>query len=168
MKKMKYLIGALGCLILMGNAASAHAEEMASAAENNGSILTSNYIGQRSSAVALHFKVNEKGAGADSAIILMETLKRKLAEQGFERQHSEDAWQNAVHGYSVYIIPDAGYSEESRSLVKRKGHLTALIVEDENAAAVIAAPATGSVMEYRQIEKMADQIIMLLVFHSFI
>lgn len=168
MNRMMNSIAILGCVALVGNAATAHAEEMPAGAESNGRILTINFIGQRSSAVTLHCKVPENGASAKSAMILMETLKRKLAEKGFERRHAEDGWQEAVHGYSVFIVGGAGYSKEARAMEKREGHLMALIVENENLAAVNGVPAQGSGLDYRQIEKMADEVVTLLLFHSYI
>lgn len=168
MNRMINSMAILGCVALVGNAMISHAAEMPAGAESNGRILTINFIGQRSSAVTLHYKVPENGASAKSAMILMETLKRKLAEKGFERRQAEDGWQEAVHGYSVFIVGDAGYSKKTRAFEKRDGHLMALIVEDENLAAVNGVPAQGSGLEYRRIEKMADEIVTRLLFHSYI
>ncbi|MBI5636401.1 MAG: hypothetical protein HZA03_00360 [Nitrospinae bacterium] len=168
MNRMISSIAILGCAALVGNAAMTCAEEMPAGAESNGRILTINFIGQRPSSVTLHYKVSENGAGTKSAMILLESLKRKLAEKGFERRHAEDAWQNAVHGYSVFIIGDAGYSKKARSLEKRDGHLMAIIEENDELAALNGVPAQGSGLDYRQIEKMADEIVARLLFHSYI
>lgn len=169
MKTMMHSIAILGCVVLVGNATMAYAEEMPAGSGHDGRILTINFIGQRSSAVALHYQAYEEEAdGARNAMILIESLKRKLAEKGFERRHPADGWQDAVHGYSVFIVGDAAYSKEARALEKCEGGLTVIIVENDKLAAVNAAPAADDGLEYRQIENMADEIVTRLVLHSYI
>ncbi len=156
----------LGWAAMIGNAAIAYADE--AEAGSGARIITVNFVGARSSAVALHFKVDGNDASAKSAIVLLESLKRKMAEQGFERLHADDDWQEVVHGYEVFIVGDTGYSMKTHTLERREGHLLALVVENDKMNAVVGAPANGSDLGYQQIEKMADEIIKLLVKHSFI
>lgn len=158
----------LGCVALFAGAAMAHAEEMFGAAENDGRILTIDFIGQRSASVTLYYKVYEKGASTLSAIILMETLKRKLAELGFEQRRSDDDYRGTVHSYSVFIVGDTAYSEEARALERREGNLMVVILKNEKLAALNTAPAKGSKLKYGQIENMADEIVTRLLFHSYI
>lgn len=168
MKTMMYSIAILGCVAMVGNAAPAYPEEISAGTGDDGRILTINFIGERSATVALHYQVYGKGSGTRSAMILMESLKRKLAERGFERWHADDAGQGAVHGYSVFIVGDTGYSNGTRALEKRRGDLTAIIVENEKVTAVSTAPAQGTGMDYQRIEKLADEIMTRLLFHSYI
>lgn len=168
MKTMMHSIAVLGCVAMVGNAAPAYPEERAAGGGDDGRIFTINFVGERSAAVTLHYKAYGKGDGAKSAMILMESLKRRLAGKGFERLRAEDAGQGAVHGYSVFIVGDTGYSEKTRALKKRDGDLTAVIVENEKVAAVSTAPAQGSEVEYQRIERLADEIMTRLLFHSYI
>lgn len=162
------LMATLGCVALLGNGTMARAEEMAPGAENDERTLTINFIGQRSSAVTLYYKVYKNGAGTLSAMILMESLKRKLAEIGFERSPSNDGGRDAVHSYSIFIVGDTAYSEEAGALEKREGRLLVIILKNEKLAAVNTAPAKGSAVEYRRMENMADEIVARLLFHSYI
>lgn len=168
MKTILRLTAMLGCLGIFGIATIAYPEEMAAGAENIGRILTINFIGDRSSAVALHYKMYEEDAATRSAMILIESLKRKLTEKGFEHQPSKEAAPAAVHGYSVFIVGDTRYSQEARSLQKREGFLTAIIVENEKVAAVNAAPVQEHELDYRQIEGMADEIVTQLLSRFYI
>ncbi len=168
MKTMMYSIVALGCVAIFGIATIAYPEEMVTGAENIGRILTINFIGQHSSAVALHYRVSEEEDGTGSAMILIESLKRKLAEKGFEHQPSEEAAKTAVHGYSVFIVGDTGGSREPGAVAKREGDLMVIIVENEKLAAVNTAPAQEHGLEYRQIENMADEIVTRLLSRFYI
>ena len=168
MKTMMRSMAMLGCVALLGSATMAHAGEMPAGAEDDGHILTIGFIGERSSSVTLHYKVYEKGASTLSAMILMESLKRKLAETGFERLQADDGYQGAVHNYSVFIIGDTGFSEEAHALEKRDGDLMVVILENEKLTAVNTAHTKRNGLEYRQIENMADEIVTRLLFHSFI
>lgn len=161
-------MGILGCMALAANATPSYPEEMAAGTGDDDRILTINFIGERSASVAVYYRVYGKGTGTRSALILMESLKRKLAEKGFERRNGEDAGEESLHGYSVFIMTDTGYVKATRALEKRPGDLTAIIVQNEKVAAVNTAPAKGREMAYRQIEKLADDIVSRLLLHSYI
>jgi len=168
MEKIMHSVAILGCVALLTVATPSYSEEMPGGDGNDGRILTINFIDRHSSAVDLHYRVYEKGPGAKTAMILMESLKRKLAEKGYEHRQLETDQSVAAHHYSVVIASDTGYSESDHALERREGHLMVMIVEREFLDAVDMALTKEKGMEYRQIEDMADKIVARLVFHSYI
>ena len=158
MNRIMKSIAILGWAALVGSASIAYAGEAAEAG-NDGWIITVNFIGDRLSAVTLNYQLDEHDTSAKSAITLLESLKRKLTERGFELLNKNDDLRQAVHGYEVIIVGDTVYSAAAHRPKRRNGYLMAMIVEGDKLALVNGIPVPGNDLDYQQIEKMADEII---------
>lgn len=131
-------------------------------------VVTVHFVNADADVVTLNYRLYEKGVSTKTAMVLMETLKRKMAEKGFHYRKTGSLPKVVNHEYAVLIGADMAYSENNSSLKRKDGNLMIMVMEKGRAETVDVPVSPEGGMEYGEIVELSDEIVCRLSARLFI